>query len=38
MTISTDRFFNNNSELFNKLNSELKSLQAQAEVVMLKSN
>lgn len=30
MTISTDRFFNNNSELFNKLNSELKSLQAQA--------
>ena len=26
MTVSTTRFFNNNSELFNTLNSELKSL------------
>ena len=30
MTVSTTRFFNNNSELFNTLNSELKSLQSQA--------
>ena len=30
MTVSTTRFFHNNSELFNTLNSELKSLQSQA--------
>ena len=30
MTVGTTRFFNNNSDLFNQLNKDLKSLQAQA--------
>ena len=30
MVISTTRFFQNNSELFSRLNEELKSLQSQA--------